>query len=322
MKLTTIALLLTACVAPGCLDLPGDQGEPCNQHGLCAPGLACNQDSLCVKTSTTCAANSAGLCHDTNFVCGWFVGPNDVRPAAEMCQVPAGTYPLGDPTSDVDFSADFFVDRFEVTNDRYKAFIASLSGSERTAHLPQCSPGDRSWNQRSPYYPDDLADHPVACINRIQASAFCHWAAKKLPSGQEWEAAARSDDGRRYPWGTDEYANMANCLEQLGDPDYCNDRYPPDTCPDEEISYHEQCDTTAPIFDLAGDPTMPDGASEFGHLHMSGNVWEWVSDDAAPNGIIRGGSFDDLPESLVTWSAREVPFDSWNKITTGFRCAY
>ena len=46
-------------------------------------------------------------------------------------------------------------------------------------------------------------DHPVNCVDWNQAEAFCKWAGKRLPTAEEWEAAAHGSTGYRYPWGND-----------------------------------------------------------------------------------------------------------------------
>lgn len=97
--------------------------------------------------------------------------------------------------------------------------------------------------------PGDGADHPVVNITWHEATAYADWAGKRLPQGREWEKAARGEDGRKYPWG------------DAFDPSRCN-------------TLESGLSGTSPV------GAYEAGASPFGVLDMSGNVWEWALDKA------------------------------------------
>ncbi|OYO23541.1 sulfatase modifying factor 1 (C-alpha-formyglycine- generating enzyme 1) [Enemella dayhoffiae] len=47
-----------------------------------------------------------------------------------------------------------------------------------------------------------LEDHPVVHISHTDAEAYCAWAARRLPTGAEWEYASRGGlPDARFPWG-------------------------------------------------------------------------------------------------------------------------
>jgi formylglycine-generating enzyme required for sulfatase activity len=142
----------------------------------------------------------------------------------------------------------------------------------------------------------ERGDHPVNCVTFRQATAYCEWQDKRLPTSKEWERAARGDTLQAFPWGSE-----------------------PATCERAVLALRGKrpgCDrsSTWPV------GSKPAGRSVFGALDMSGNVWEWTVDPGGRLPILRGGAWNvDAREATVTYVYPYAP----NKGTssTGFRCA-
>lgn len=101
------------------------------------------------------------------------------------------------------FLKRFFIDRYEVTNKRYKIFVDDLEA------IP---PG--YWENGQ--YPEGQGDYPVVWVNWFDAANFCSWADKRLPTEKEWEKAARGTEGNIYPWGNSFEKSYANLPGQAG----------------------------------------------------------------------------------------------------------
>lgn len=148
---------------------------------------------------------------------------------------------------------------------------------------------------------EDFNDYPVVSLTWEQADNYCRWAGVRLPTEAEWEKAGRGETERNYPWGDDpdlDHVNYGGDIEIL------------------------------PV------GSYPAGASPYGVLDMSGNVYEYVADWYDPgyyaisplenpqgpeNGtqrVIRGGSWESSEEDLrVTRRFVTAPLDQ-----VGFRC--
>lgn len=96
-------------------------------------------------------------------------------------------------------------------------------------------------------------DFPITNVSWELACEYCRWLSSKLdrnvvlPSEAEWEKAARGDDSRIWPWGNS------------FDPAYCNSSESGNSALCSVFSYEK-------------------GASPYGIMHLSGNVWEWCQD--------------------------------------------
>ncbi len=211
-----------------------------------------------------------------------------------MVLVPGGTYTIGRDdghewsgpahTAVVD---TFAIERTEVTVAGYKRYVEATLAAEPWASEP-----------------DSLL--PVTRVMWAEANAYCGWAydGGRLPTEEEWEAAARGADGTMYPWGAEPEAGRANTLSA--------GRSGP-----------------APV------GSFPQSASAVGAEDLIGNVWEWTSSrmlayagGAAPSGgdryyVTRGGAYN--TRGIVDASRRGyMPPTTGTREGfefTGFRCA-
>ncbi|MBN1871065.1 MAG: SUMF1/EgtB/PvdO family nonheme iron enzyme [Candidatus Omnitrophica bacterium] len=185
---------------------------------------------------------------------------------------------------------DFYIDRCEVSCKDYKEFM------ETTGHrpLPEWSldlmPGD---------------DYPVVGVSYYDASAYCKWRGKRLPTENEWEFAARGKERRLYPWGDErpdgKKGNFADINSDVG---WRN------------TLYDDGYALSAPVASYPGGST-PDGVYDLG-----GNVKEWTHSPYFKHNkaVSKGGSYENSFDDMMAGDRRVYDADTLDK-TIGFRCA-
>jgi formylglycine-generating enzyme required for sulfatase activity len=196
--------------------------------------------------------------------------------------VPGGTYRLGGSGERVVELEEVLIGRWPVTTAHLRGFVEA-TGRTVGADL------------RRQLTAEQLADHPATGVTFADAVAFCAWASRelgrpvRLPTGDEWEAAARGADALTWPWG------------EVFDPDCCN-------------TVESGWGWTVPV------RAHPAGAGPGGAEQLAGNVWEWVGDPSDEDGwrVVRGGCY--LDTAWGVRAARALPADPHRATqTTGFR---
>jgi formylglycine-generating enzyme required for sulfatase activity len=130
----------------------------------------------------------------------------------------------------------FHIDKFEVSNTKYSEFMRA------TDH-----PAPAYWDDSKRNKPNQ----PVSGVNYFDATAYCSWDNKRLPTEAEWEKTARGPEGFKYPWGND--------------------------LDDSKGNWGRKQEFTAIV------NAYPKGVSPYGAYSMAGNVFEWVQDWYDPN---------------------------------------
>lgn len=116
-----------------------------------------------------------------------------------MALVPAGEFVMGSASSRIANESPphkvyldaFYMDKYEVTSARYKAFMKAT--------------GRKTPRQ---FYPDKEG-YPAVYMDWFDAQAYCEYYGKTLPTEAQWEKAARGGSAWRYCFGDDK--------EELGD---------------------------------------------------------------------------------------------------------
>jgi formylglycine-generating enzyme required for sulfatase activity len=251
----------------------------------------------------------------------------------QMVSIPAGPFLMGTPEGEVDellrlvreveykdaprelieretsqhevTLGAYGISRYPVTNAEFARFVedGGYAAREHWTEAGWKQKESAGWTQPR-YWEDERwndPSQPVVGVSWYEALAYCRWLAAKtgrahrLPSEAEWEKAARSADGRRYPWGND------------WDPSRCNNQ---ETGPGH----------TTPV------GQYPQGDSPYGVSDMVGQVWEWCSSKYGGTGAAPEFGYPYTPgdgrEDLEGDDTRIIRGGSWNDGAGWCRCAY
>lgn len=179
--------------------------------------------------------------------------------------------------------AAFCIQANLVTQQEYAAFVAATGHRQ-----PGISEADyqqqgflvHPYEAVVPYlwqnnaFPKGLANHPVVLVSYGDAIAYANWrgqqdnATYRLPTADEWEKTARSEDGRYFPWGNGWQPDATHWAQSEPYGTSAISRYP-----------------------LSRSPYRAED--------MAGNVFEFTSTHRQRQGntvaVMKGCSWDDLP---------------------------
>lgn len=199
---------------------------------------------------------------------------------------------------------DYEIDIYPVTNALFEKFILAKGYADEKLWIPD----GWKWKEKNDITNPALwvdatyndPEQPVVGVSWYEADAYGRWLTEsendkhtyRLPTEEEWERAARGEDGRTWPWGN------------IFDKDKCNSA---------ESGLKKTSRVTA----------YPNGVSPYGCYDMAGNVWEWTGSfwkgDSDPYAL-RGGSFNG--DSVDCRCAnRSGNYPNVRNFDLGFRCA-
>jgi len=235
-------------------------------------------------------------------------------------QIPAGTFTMGSPTTEVYRSNDetehqvslsaFKMSKYEITNAQYAAFLNSKSignnglyatGTYPTEVLIYASSGNFDWGLHytgGQWVPvAGYENYPVINVKWYGAAEFATYAGGSLPTEAQWEYACRGNTITPF--------NTGECLSN------------------EQANYswsstYTTCTNTIRIEPGTTKSVGTYTANNYGLYDMHGNIWEWCSDwyGTYPTTTQRN------PTGASVGMARVFRGGSWNGEARFCRSAY
>jgi formylglycine-generating enzyme required for sulfatase activity/DNA-binding winged helix-turn-helix (wHTH) protein len=225
-----------------------------------------------------------------------------------MAAIPAGDYRLRNTSRPTEASVqlgEYFIDRFEVSNRDFKAFVdaggyrkgqfwepafyTAASGAFGKLTDRTGMPGPRGWIGGT--FPTGKEMYPVTGITWHEATAYCRFRGKELPTLFQWEKAAKpsiwAPFGVIFPWGL---------LDS------------------KDVARRANVDSTG----LAPVDSFEFGMSAFGVYNMAGNAAEWIRNPYGDGYTIAGGAWNDPAYSFLFYNRRPAVHSSES---LGCRCA-
>ena len=135
---------------------------------------------------------------------------------------------------------------------------------------------------------------PMVRVTREQAAAYCEWAGMRLPTAEEWKAAAKMADGKKL--------SVKN-VNAVG-----TDRK-------SLLQDEAQAALTVPVTAF-----RRENVSIYGMVQMAGNVWEWTAPDADSDAeLALGGAWNSYPDAVGADAELET-MSGYAADNIGFRC--
>ena len=204
----------------------------------------------------------------------------------------------------------------EITNEQYRRLVPTHDSGLERGEFMQFTEQERGYALNEP-------TQPVVRVSRDEAAAFCQALGERvgvkarLPSGTEWEWAARAGSTNELWYGTREtdFSKVANLADKtFRRQDRFRANVPGMAVPEwrpADIRFDDGYRVSAPVEAFA--------PNAWGLRNVHGNVWEWTGDTGREGrAVARGGSCWSRPKEATFGG--DVTYRPWQRVhDVGFR---